>query len=138
MALLIVALAMVIGGAGPAEDVKARYSVLSAAVAAKDMTKLASVYTADATLEVVTPESRDRVKGLESVIEMWAGAIRSGALTFEVSVANASVKESTLTEKGTFALKKKDGSLFLKGEYASTWRLEKATWKLTSHQLTGR
>jgi ketosteroid isomerase-like protein len=124
--------------AGPVEDVKARYGALSAAVAAKDLAKVGSLYSADATLQVQTPNGADKVTGLESILEMWQKAITDGAIGFDAVVADADLKGDVVTEKGTFAMKKKDGSIFLKGAYTSTWRREKGVLKLTSHRLVGQ
>lgn len=129
---------LVMGAAGPAEDVKARYGVLSAAVAAKDLAKVASLYSAGATFQIETPNSRDRVTGRESIMEMWQGAIQGGAVGFEATVTEATTMADVLTEKGTFVMKKKDGTLFLKGAHSGTWRREAGVWKITSHRLVGQ
>ena len=130
--------AVAVRAAGPVEDVKARYAELSSAVAAKDLAKVASIYSAEATFQVETPGGKDRVSGLESIKEMWQRAIRDGAVSFDAAVTEAAAKEDVLTEKGTFVMKKKDGSAFLKGTYSAGWRREKGIWKVTSHQLVGK
>jgi ketosteroid isomerase-like protein len=123
---------------GPADDVKVRYGALSAAVAAKDATKVASFYAADATFKVETPGGQDQVTGLESILEMWQKAMTDGAMSFDAIVTDAAAKGDVVTEKGTFAMKKKDGSAFLKGTYSGVWRREKGILKLTRHHLVGK
>ncbi len=136
--LCAVTAVVMIRAAGPAEEVRVRYLVLSAGVAAQDVSKVASLYSGDATFQIETPNSRDRVTGLESIMEMWQGAIRGGAVSFDATVTEAIVKGDVLTEKGTFVMKKKDGALFLKGTHSGTWRREKGVWKVTSHHLVGQ
>jgi hypothetical protein len=87
---------------------------------------------------VETPNGGDRVKGLESILEMWQNPISGGAASFDAVITDATEKGDVVTERGTFAMKKKDGSVFLRGSYTASWRREKGVLKLTNHQLVAQ
>lgn len=117
----------------PAEELKPRYRALAASITARDLAALTSLYVPDASLEMRTPQAHDRVQGEEGIAAQWQSTLRAGVVSFDATITDAQVAGGAISEKGTFLMKRKDKSVYARGNYTATWRKDAGVWKLVKH-----
>jgi ketosteroid isomerase-like protein len=117
----------------PVEELKPRYRALAASITARDLAALTSLYVPDASLEMRTPQAHDRVQGEEGIAAQWQSTLRAGVVSFDATITDAQVAGGAISEKGTFLMKRKDKSVYARGNYTATWRKDAGVWKLVKH-----
>lgn len=129
---------VVTAAAQPQADLQARYKTLSTAVQRQDLAAIASLYVEDASFAVTMPNGHDKVQGVESITGLWHGAIKGGAASFTATMTSTKAAAASVSDAGTFVMKKKDGSVFVQGDYTAEWRKDAGVWKLVRHVLISR
>jgi ketosteroid isomerase-like protein len=116
-----------------AAQTQPRYAALSAAVASGKAADVTAFYADEASFELRTPGGYDRVRGADSIGGLWQKAMSDGAVGFDVTIAEATTEAGAIVDKGTFVMRRKDGTVFVKGTCTAEWRKVGADWKLVRH-----
>ena len=132
----IVAFAVVMTAAlraqtSPRQPVEAAYAVMAAGIKARDAAKIASVYGADA----VFTKPGDRVRTREGIARMWQEQLDKGITEFQPTISDVDLKDSAITETGSWVMKGQGGKVMSSGTYSNRWQREGGAWKLVQNDI---